>query len=66
MSIPGTAEGDFDDEPDTPVDEEFAPDMEDGDTGGTPEEVTSPRAHAHSLFAMRTQEAGIAPVKGVW
>ena len=40
--------------------------MEEDGTGGTPEEVTFTRAHAHSLFAMRTQEAGIAPVKGVW
>ena len=67
MQTPGdTAEIDFD-ETDG---EEFAPDMERDGTGGTPEEVTLPRAHPHRLMALRTaekcREAGIGPVKGIW
>ena len=65
MQLPGAleaAEEDFD-ETDG---EEYASANEEDVAGGTPEEVTSPRAHAHSLFAMRTHEAGIAPVRGIW
>ena len=63
MQLPAEAEdADFDET----QDEEYVPDMEEDGAGGIPEEVTSPRAHAHSLFAMRTNEAGIAPVKGIW
>ena len=67
MQTPGEVAGlDFD-ETDG---EEFAPSMDGDDTGGTPEEVTLPRAHPHRLMALRTAEkcraAGIGPVKGIW
>lgn len=67
MQLPGgymddTADDDFD-ETDG---EEYASANEEDVAGGTPEEVTSPRAQPHSLFASRTHEAGIAPVKGIW
>ena len=60
--------GSFEDDPalDEPEGEEYGSANEEPGAGGTPEEVTSPRAHAHQLFALRTGQAGIAPVKGIW
>jgi HK97 family phage prohead protease len=69
MSIPGSVPEDG--EPDTTTeDEELAPATEGDGTGGTPEDVTSPRHHHHQLLALRTaemrREAGIDRRKVPW
>ena len=63
MQSPGEVTPDDFDETDG---EEYVPVNEEDVAGGTPEEVTSPRKHAHSLFAMRIAQAGIEPVRGIW
>ena len=63
MQSPGEVTPDDFDETDG---EEYVPVNEEDGAGGTPEEVTSPRKHAHSLFAMRIAQAGIEPVRGIW
>ena len=67
MSIPGSAEGDLEEEPDQTVDEESVPAEED-DAARTREEVHPSRDHAHRLLVMRTEqmcrEAGISALKG--
>jgi phage head maturation protease len=59
MQLPGSLEDDpvIDDElPDSALDEEYAPGMEEGGTGSVPEDTTSVRYHQHALYVLQSKE----------